>query len=163
MVPPSVPGRGLLVTSEKRGEFRLKRRVEPDATIVNRLLRHPFLPFGDPTGAGYVGWSCPRAPHTVTLRGRFQMIGPAATPNASWCSPDPPTMPPVLTSSCPVDAEVSNDRARRGRRQGLQAPSVRRTPLARRQRTPPGRARPRRGTVRQGRPCRTTRRPRIKM
>jgi Transposase, Mutator family len=48
-------------------------------------------------------------------------------------------------------------------RDGVQAPPVRRTPLARRQRTPPGRARPRRGTVRQGRPCRTTRRPRIKM
>ena len=30
-------------------------------------------------------------------------------------------------------------------------------------RNSPGRARPRRGTVRQGRPCRTTRRPRIKM
>jgi putative transposase len=48
-------------------------------------------------------------------------------------------------------------------RDGVQAPPVRRTPLARRQCTPPGRARPRRGTVRQGHPRRTTRRPRIKM
>ncbi len=85
-----------------------------------------------------------------------------APSTGSACAPPTRSSPPSPPSDCgsgsPRDPALVPP-VSRWRSSSSSPPNAAGAPST----NPPGRARPRRGTGRQGRPCRTTRRPRIKM